>query len=399
MPLPRLIPAALPAVMACAAFAAEAPRLPGIAEAAQAAIDAREVSGVVTCVVTKDEVLDLETFGLADLETKRPMQADTIFWIKSMTKPITAIGLLMLQDQGKVNVEDPVAKYIPEFAHLKTPSGKPAELKIWQLLTHTSGLGEGLGEAGSREDPARNLADLVRQALASPMQFEPGERWKYTQSGINTVGRIIEVVSGMPYDQYLSSQLFEPLKMASTRFYPGEKMQQRMATLYSKNKDTGALEAVPRRRDPALRDRPPLPSSGIYSTAPDIARVCQMVLNGGELDGKRYLKPETIKLLATPRTGALKAGFVPGSVWGLGCGIVAEPQGVTAALSPGTFGHGGAFGTQMWIDPAKGRAYILMIHREKFGTPGYRNGDDTKIRADFQQAADDALTTRKIAGR
>jgi CubicO group peptidase (beta-lactamase class C family) len=319
------------------------------------------------------------------------MQANTVFWIKSMTKPITAVGLLMLQDAGKVNVDDPVARYLPEFAHLKTPSGKPANLTISHLLTHTSGLGEGLGEAGSASDPAPTLADLVRQALASPMQFEPGTRWKYTQSGINTVGRIIEVVSGMPYDQFLSSQLFEPLGMKDSRFYPGENLQQRIATLYSKNPDTGNLQPVPRRRNLASRDHPPLPSSGLYSTAPDLARFCQMLLNGGRLDGKRYLKAETITLLATPRTGDLKAGFVPGSAWGLGCGIVTEPQGVTAALSPGSYGHGGAFGTQMWIDPVKGAAYILMIQREKFGTPGYRNGDDTKIRADFQQAAANAL--------
>jgi CubicO group peptidase (beta-lactamase class C family) len=373
-------------------FAAPAPKLPGIAEAIQPAIDAREISGATTAVVTKDGLVDLEAIGFADLAEQKPMQADSVFWIKSMTKPITGIALMMLQDAGKVNVDDPVAKYLPEFAELKTPSGKPADLTIAQLLTHTSGLGEGQGEAGSADDRAHNLADLVRQALASPMQFEPGARWKYTQSGINTVGRIIEVVSGVSYDQYLSHNLFEPLKMNDTRFYPGEKLQQRIATLYAKNRDTGELEARARRTDLASRDRPPLATSGIYSTAPDIARLCQMLLNGGTLDGKRFLKPETLKLFATPRTGDLKAGFVPGSKWGLGCGVMTEPQGVTAALSPGTYGHGGAFGTQMWIDPTKGVAYILMIHREKFGTPGYRNGDDTIVRADFQQAAASALT-------
>jgi CubicO group peptidase (beta-lactamase class C family) len=112
-----------------------------------------------------------------------------------------------------------------------------------------------------------------------------------------------------------------------------------------------------------------------------------MLLNDGQLDGRRYLKPESVKRLATPRTGGMKAGFVPGSAWGLGVGIVAQPQGVTAALSPGTYGHGGAYGTQLWVDPAKGIAYVLMIQRTTCGTPGYRNADDTKLRADFQQAA------------
>jgi CubicO group peptidase (beta-lactamase class C family) len=205
------------------------------------------------------------------------------------------------------------------------------------------------------------------------------------------VGRIIELVSGMPFDQFLSSRIFEPLGMKDSRFYPGEKLQTRIVTRYAKNKDTGELQPIAPRQDLASRDHPPLPTSGLYSTAPDIARFCQMLLNGGSLEGKRFLKPETVALFATPRTGALKAGFVPGSAWGLGCGIVTEPQGVTAALSPGTFGHGGAFGTQMWIDPKKGAAYILMIQRERFGTPGYRNGDDTQIRADFQNAAAAAL--------
>jgi CubicO group peptidase (beta-lactamase class C family) len=384
------------AALPCVAFAAEAPKLPGVSEAVQSAIDAKEISGAVTAVVTKDKLVDLEAIGLADIATKRPVQADTVFWIKSMTKPITAVGLLMLQDAGKVNVEDRVEKYLPEFANLKTPSGQPAHLTIAQLLTHTSGLGEGLGESGSRADPAHTLADLVRQALASPMQFEPGTRWKYTQSGINAVGRIIEVVSGMPYDQFLSSQLFEPLGMNSTRFYPGEKMQQRLVTRYAKDAATGELVPVPPRADIASRDHPPLATSGIYSTAPDIARFCQMLLRGGELEGKRYLKPETVKLFATPRTGDLKAGFVPGSAWGLGCGVVTEPQGVTAALSRGTYGHGGAYGTQLWIDPVRGIAYVLMIQRDKFGTPGYRNGDDTKVRADFQRAAAEALPSRTV---
>jgi CubicO group peptidase (beta-lactamase class C family) len=382
MKLLRLLPLLLPALL----LAAEPPKLPGIGEAMQKHVAAGAISGAVTMVITKDRILHLEATGLAEIATARPMTSDAVFSIKSMTKPVTGVAVLMLQSEGKLNVDDPVAKYIPEFANLKTPSGQPANLTIAQLLTHTSGLGEGLGEAGSGTDRAHNLADLVRQALASPMQYEPGARWKYTQSGINTAARIVEVLSGVSFDQFLSSQLFEPLGMDSTRFYPGEKLQQRMVTLYSKNKDTGLVEAVPRRSNLASRDRPPLATSGLYSTAPDFGRLCQMLLNGGELDGRRYLSPEALKSLATPRTGDLKAGFVPGSAWGLAAGVVAEPQGVTAMLSPGTYGHGGAYGTQAWIDPVKGVAYILMIQRTGFG-----NGDASDVRRDFQQAAAHAL--------
>jgi CubicO group peptidase (beta-lactamase class C family) len=370
------------------------PKLPGVAEAIQTAVEAKEISGAVTAVVTKDKIVDLEAIGLADIATHKPMRTDTVFWIKSMTKPITAVGLLMLQDAGKVNVDDPVAKYLPDFADLKTPSGRPANLTIAQLLTHTSGLGEGLGEAGSREDPAHNLADLTRQALASPMQFEPGTRWKYTQSGINVVGRIIEVVSGLSYDQYLAQRVFAPLGMSSTSFYPDAELQARMVTRYAKDAATGELKPVARSANLASRDRPPLATSGLWSTAPDIARFCQMLLRGGELDGKRILQSDTVKLMAAPRTGEMPAGFVPGSAWGLGVGVVVKPQGVTAGLSVGTFGHGGAYGTQMWIDPRHNAAYVLMIQRDKFGPPGYRNGDDTKVRGDFQRAASDALPSR-----
>jgi len=175
--------ALLPAI---ALAQANAPKLPGVASAIQTALDAQEISGAVTVVVTKDTVLDRAALGFADLAEQKPMQSDTIFWIKSMTKPVTGVAILLLQDEGKLNVDDPVANYLPEFSGLKTPSGQPANLTIAHLLTHTSGLGEGWGESGSATDPARTLADLVRQALASPMQFEPSARWKYTQSGINT---------------------------------------------------------------------------------------------------------------------------------------------------------------------------------------------------------------------
>ncbi len=369
---------------------AENPTLPGLAAAMQAFVDQKEISGAVTMVVTKDKILDLEPVGFADIATRQAMRPDSIFWIKSMTKPVTAVAVMMLQDAGKLNVDDPVAKYLPDFANLKTPSGKPANLTISHLLTHTSGLGEGLGEAGSKADPAHNLADLTRQALASPMQFEPGTRWKYTQSAINVAGRIVEVVSGVAFDQFLSQHLFEPLGMKDARFYPDGKLQERIVTLYAKNKTSGELDPLPRRADLASRDHPALPTSGLYCTAPDYARFCQMLLNGGELDGKRFLKPETVKLLTTPRTGELKAGFVPGSAWALGIGIVTDPQGVTAALSPGTFGHGGAYGTQAWIDPVKGVAYVLMIQRSNLNT-SWRNNDDTAIRADFQKIAAAAL--------
>jgi hypothetical protein len=163
----------------------DAPKLPGVSAAVRSAVGAREASGAVTVVATKDKIVHCEATGLANTTNQEPMRPDSLFWIASMTKPVTAVALLMLQDEGKLNVTDPVAKYIPGFAGLKTPSGQPANLTIAQIMTHTSGLGEAPREAAAN---ARTLADLIPLYLATPMQFEPGAKWSYCQSGINTTG-------------------------------------------------------------------------------------------------------------------------------------------------------------------------------------------------------------------
>jgi CubicO group peptidase (beta-lactamase class C family) len=344
-------------------------------------------------VVTKDKVLHLESIGSADVAAKRPMAPDTLFRIASMTKPITGVAVLMLQDDGKLSVADPIAKYLPEFAALKTPSGKPANLTLTQVLTHTSGLGEAAGPAAQQ---AKTLADLVPLWLATPMQYEPGAQWKYTQSGINAAARIVEVVSGMTFDAFVQRRIFDPLKMASTTFYPNDAHRARLATAYARNRDSGALEPVPPAADLGERNRPPQGNSGLYSTATDYARFTQMLLNGGTLDGRRYLSERSLRLLTTSQTGDLPTGFFQNATygnrganytWGIGTCILRTPHdGVAAMLSPGTYGHGGAWGTQAWIDPVKGVAYILMVQRTNFP-----NSDASEVRAAFQRAAASAL--------
>jgi CubicO group peptidase (beta-lactamase class C family) len=375
------------------------PTLPGVGQSMETMIASQEIAGAVTVVVTKDTIRHLEATGLADVASKRPMTPDTLFWIASMTKPVTGVAILMLQDEGKLKVSDPVAKYLPEFAALKTPSGKAANLTITQILTHTSGLGEASGSAAQQ---AKTLADLVPIWLAAPMQYEPGERWRYTQSGINAASRIVEVVSGVTFDVFLQQRLFDPLGMKSTTFYPTDEQRARLVTAYAKNKQSGTLEAVPPRTDFGPRDRPPQGNGGLYSTARDYARFAQMLLNGGVLDGKRYLSDAAMKLLTTPQTGALPTGFFQSETygnrganygWGLGtCILITPHDGVAAMLSPGTYGHGGAWGTQAWIDPVKGAAYILMVQRSNFP-----NSDASDVRAAFQNAAVNALT--KTYGR
>lgn len=387
-----LIPFAFAATLPL--LAAE-PKLPGITAALQQHLDSHEIAGAVTVVIAKDKTVHFETHGFADLAAKRPMTGDTMFNIMSMTKPVTATAILMLQDEGKLNVTDPVAKYLPEFAGLKSPSGKPANLTIAQILTHTSGLGEASGPAAQQ---AKTLADLVPLWLAAPMKYEPGAKWQYTQSGINAAARIVEVVSGQTFPTFLSLRLFGPLGLKHTTHTPTKDEIPLIATPYTKNKTTGQLDAVAI-NPPAPGTRPPTGNAGLYSTARDYARFCQMLLNGGTLDGRRYLSAAAMKFLSTPQTGDLPTGFFQNDTygqygknygWGIATCILKTPHpGLAAMLSPGTYGHGGAWGTQAWIDPVKGVAYVLMIQRTNFP-----NSDASEVRKSFQQAAADALAQK-----
>jgi CubicO group peptidase (beta-lactamase class C family) len=375
---------------------AGAPKIPGVDAALEEQVARKEAAGAVAVVVTKKKILHLGGVGFADVATRRPMSGDAVFWIASMTKPITGVAILMLQDAGKLHVNDPVAKYLPEFAMLRTPSDRPAQLTLTQILTHTSGLGEA-GAAGAQA--ARTLSDLVPLWLSAPMQFEPGEKWRYCQSGINAAARIVEVVSGMSFDAFLEQRLFKPLGMRDTTFYPTPAQYQMLATAYAKNKDTGELEPVPPRPEFGPRHRPPLGNGGLYSTANDYARFCQMLLNGGRLKGRRYLSAAAMTYLGTPQTGDLPTGFFQTETygqlgahygWGLGTCVLRKPhEGVAADLSPGTYGHGGAWGTQAWVDPVRGVAYVLMVQRSNF-----QNSDGSAVRAAFQRAAAAALTRR-----
>ena len=361
----------------------------------QLAIDQQVIAGAVTVVVSQDQVLHLQTTGLADVASATPMQPDTVFWIASMTKPVTGVALLMLQDEGKLKVSDPVAKYLPEFATLKTPSGAPAHLTLAQLMTHTSGLGEGPPNASK----VRTLADLIPLYLSAPMTSEPGTTWRYCQSGIYTVGRVFEVVSGQSFDAFLQQRLFDPLGMSRTTFYPSRLPEHRRVTAYTRNRISEKLEPAAPRADYGSEDRPPLGNGGLYSTGPDYARFCQMLLGRGTWQGKRFLSPAAFTALSTVQTGEMPTGFFQTDVygqrglnygWGIGtCVLRAPHDGVASMLSPGTFGHGGAWGTQAWVDPVRGVAYILMVQRTNFP-----NSDASDVRQRFQQAASDALPRR-----
>ena len=344
-------------------------------------IVANEVPGAVTVVATRDSVLRMNAQGWADPEHKSFMRVDSIFWIASMSKPITAIAVLMLMEGGKLSLDDPIAKYVPELAGLKTADGKTPRITIRHLLTHTSGMGEATDEESKT---ARTLSDLIPAFASKPLAFEAGSKWQYSQSGILTLGRIVEIVSGVPFEVFLRNYIFDPLGMKDTTFYLSEAQMPRWVIPARRESEQlvpaeiGLLNGHP----PTWRGHYPASNGGLFSTAPDYTRLAQMLLNGGALDGRRYLTAESVHMMSTVQTGDMVTGFTPGNGWGLGVGIVRQPQGVTAMLSPGTFGHGGGYGTQFWIDTERGVALIMMIQRSNF-----KNADESPVRLAFQKAA------------
>jgi CubicO group peptidase (beta-lactamase class C family) len=352
------------------------PVMEPVSQSMEKFIAAREISGAVTLVADNEKILHLSANGQSDIEARLPMATDSIFWIASMTKPVTATAVMMMQEEGRLSVDDPVSKYLPEF------TGGKAAITIKQCLNHTSGLSD------LKPDELRTittLAELMPPVVAKPLVFPPGGKWQYCQTGINTAARIVEVVSGKTFPDFLQERLFDPLGMKDTSFYPTDARIPRIVPAYNRTAAGGLEEEdLPflNGKPASDRNRYPMANGGLFSTAPDYAKFAQMILNGGESTGKRYLKQESVTQMTTVQTGDLVTGFTPGSAWGIGWSIVREPQGVSAALSPGSFGHGGRNGTQAWIDPVKKRIYLLMIQRADIG-----NSDASDIRREFQNAA------------
>jgi len=356
-------------------------------------VDQGEISGAVTVVGRKDAIVTYEAIGLQNLETRTPMAKDTLFRIASMTKPITAIGILILADEGKLKVEDPVEKYLPEFhgqmvvvqrspdmITLKKPA-RPITLR--DLLTHTSGLPSDFRPGLTDLYIKRNhtLAEGVMAFSQRPLDFEPGSKWAYCNAGIDTLGHIIEVVSHQSYEDFLRTRIFQPLGMTATTFYPTDAQLGRAAVTYGKQ--NGKLVPTPNTIiGSPVGARYPVPAGGLYSTGADLAKLYQMMLNRGTLRSTRILSPEAVATMTKVQTGGLECGFVPGMSFGFGWAVVREPKGVTEMLSPGSYGHGGAFGTQGWLDPTQDLFVILLIQRT-----GLQNSDASPMRQALQEAA------------
>jgi CubicO group peptidase (beta-lactamase class C family) len=348
-------------------------------EQMQAYVDQGQISGAVTLVGERGRVLHVGTVGLADVDAQTPMTGDTLFGIMSMTKPITATAVMILADEGKLAIDDPVEKYIPAFARAKLTSGEPVSgLTIRRLLTHTSGL--------TGDQRCETTLEATAEMLAKrPFGFQPGTKWEYGPS-MNVCGRIVEIASGQSFDEFLAARIFRPLAMDHTTFYPTPAQWERVATLYRFGDDGKSLVKAERWAGTGSRSNAPNPSGGLFATAGDMFRFYQLILHGGEWNGQRIVSQDAVREMTSVQTPDLPTGFTPGNGWGLGWCIVREPQAVTAELSPGTFGHGGAWGTQGWVDPLRERVFVLMIQRADLG-----NSDGSEIRKEFHRLAVEAL--------
>jgi CubicO group peptidase (beta-lactamase class C family) len=358
-------------------------RLERIDETIERHIAAGDISGGVTLVARRGRIAHFQAHGLMDLDSKKPMPKDALFRIASMSKPITGAAILMLLEEGKIRLTDPVSKFIPEFKGMKVAvvrEGAPAagrggaapepqfyaipanrEITIRDLLTHVSGLVSGpvsTAEANKLgRKPTDALADYIPRLGATPLEFQPGSRWSYSPSaGFDTLGRIVEIISGQSFDRFLRDRIFGPLEMKDTTFYPSEAQMPRVATRYQKTAN-------------GLTKQETGPPSNVYfsgagglsSTAEDYEQFAQMLLNGGQLNGKRLLSPKTVDLMASVHAPDTLPGRPPGRSFGLSVQVVNNAVASNYRVSDGSYGWDGAFGTHFWIDPKEKVVGILMV--------------------------------------
>jgi CubicO group peptidase (beta-lactamase class C family) len=383
---------AVPAVSKAEDAGMSAERLKRIQPMIQAHIDGKDFSGAVTLVARKGKVVHFDAHGLADVEAKKPMTTGTLFRLASMTKPVTAVSILMLMEEGKLVLSDPVSKFVPEYKNPKVavwnlpndPAGAglhlvPAarEITVRDLLTHTSGLANAFeGPAGEYVRRANlpsggSLDERVKRAAKLPLNFQPGTQWEYSPStGFDTLGRIVEILSGMTLDQFFKTRIFDPLGMKDTFFTVPANRAADTAVAYARN-DSG----LARPPAPAASAAPRAESSGPYfsgaggltGSAADYLAFSQMLLNGGQLDGVRLLSRKTVELMTSDAIGPLDLGNYAGDQvlkgYGFGLGVrVRRNNGENGWMgSPGDFGWAGALGTYFWIDPKEQLIGIVMI--------------------------------------
>ncbi len=356
----------------------------------KALADRGDVSGVVTMVARKGKVVHLEAAGKRELETGTPMRKDSIFRIYSMTKPVTGVAMMILFEQGKWQLNDPVSKYIPEFADLKVakvdaasgavttvPSNHPMTMR--ELMSHSGGLTYGFfgGTAVDKHYVENNVFDqtqpmrtFIERLAKAPLLFQPGERWHYSVS-VDVQGYLVEKLSGQTFPEFLQQHVFGPLQMVDTAFYvPAAKMS-RLVEFYYRGKDGKSV------KHPNVADysKPPVFASGgggLVSTASDYMRFCQMLLNGGTLDGQRILSPLSVKLMRTNMLPDSARTMGPGTGFGLDFAVVEDPAAAGGYGGEGTYFWGGYAGTWFWIDPVYQLIVVGMIQQRGDDVPDLR---------------------------
>ncbi|MBM3787714.1 MAG: beta-lactamase family protein [Acidobacteria bacterium] len=343
-------------------------------------VDSGQAAGMVTLVARRGQVASLGAIGYTDFDSKTPIQTDAIFQLHSMTKPIVCMGVLQLAEEGKVALTDPVEKHLPEFRGLMV-GGRPAAdgsrtlvkparpVTLRDLMTHTGGMmlnpPPGIGELhGALHKP---LADVALIYSQQPLLFQPGTEWSYSNAGIAVLARIIEVHSSLPFEKYLEARIFKPLGMNDTFIFPPTATHHRMPVAYLLKDGKPVKYTMDPLGEGAMKFRVgarySLPEGGLYSTAADLFRLYQAMLNKGQLDGQRILSPAAIEVMTANHTGSLKTSQ-PGAGWGLGNFVLTEPAAQLSLASLGSYGHGGRYGTFYLVDPAKQMISIFLIHRE-----------------------------------
>jgi CubicO group peptidase (beta-lactamase class C family) len=352
-------------------------------------VDDQSVAGVVTLIARDGKIGEFDAAGMADISANQPMRKDTIFQIMSMTKPFTAVGIMMLAEEGKLTLKDPVEMYLPEFRNQRVAitTGPDSDqratpihpITIRDLMTHTSGMFDTPPSEikDFRERMNIPLADLVKVYAYQPLLFQPGTHWSYSSPGIDILGRIIEVCSRLKYEDFIGQRILQPLGMKDSFFFPDAAHIPRIAMVYENH--GGKLTPSPETilgGDPARHRQGAVysaPGFGLYSTAEDLLHFYQMMLDGGTYHGRRYLSKFSIDLMTQVHTGDLQAGWLGGAGYGLAWEVVKDPYGALTGHTVGDYGHGGAFGTQGWIDPKHALIRIMLIQRSNGGTDHMRD--------------------------
>jgi CubicO group peptidase (beta-lactamase class C family) len=384
-------------------------RLKRIRPALDSAIAAGEVTGVVTLLARNGVLVELDSAGYADREAAAPMRSGTLFRLASMTKAVTSVAAMMLVEDGKLLLSDPVARYIPAFRRMQVivvpgaDSARPVtqvranrQITIRDLLTHRSGIIYGFGDDGPLGDgyraakisdgiagpDMRTMAENVERLAGQPLRFQPGSRWEY---GLNTdvLGRVVEVASGQTLAAFMQERIFGPLGMTETTFRVPDAKLGRLAVPYMPD-STGKLVAIAAEAQPFAAGRLVLGGkpwrgsetffsggAGLIGTGGDYLRFLQMLANGGELGGIRLLSRKTVELMTSNHTADLTGNPLgPGAGFGLGFHVLSDPGAAGQYGSPGTYSWGGIYGTDFWVDPRERLVGIVMIQR--FPTTGIR---------------------------